>query len=92
MEYCYLILFELKRPLKNYDNFYKAMKEYGTWGRLTKSTWAIISYDSPSQIRDYLSQFIAKGDRLIIVKSGGRAAWKNSIADNDWMKNNLPLT
>jgi len=91
MESCYLIIFELNRPLKSYRSFYDAMKAYGTWGKITKTTWAIVSFDNAADIRDYLSSFLINGDRILVIKSGGKAAWINTIADNNWVKDNLRL-
>lgn len=86
---CYIIAYEIKN-FRNYDSFYNAIRSYGTWGKITESMWAIVTNQSSAQIREYLSKFIDLNDRLFVIKSGGEAAWQNSIADNDWLKQQIP--
>lgn len=42
-KHCYIISYDLCQPNKNYQDLYAALKSFPTWGRLTESTWAIIS-------------------------------------------------
>lgn len=83
-------MYDLRAPRRNYEGLYNGIRSYGTWGKLTESTWAILSHQNPGQIRDYLFQFIDSNDRLFVVKSSGDAAWHNALADNDWIKRNIP--
>ena len=73
----------------NYDELFEAIKSYGTWAHITESTWAIISSKKASEIRDHLGEYLPKGSRLIVVKSGAVAAWRNVICSNEWLKKNL---
>lgn len=86
---CYIITYDL-RKFRNYDALYNAIKSYGTWGKITESTWAIVTYQNTAQIRDYLLNFIDNDDRLFVIKSGGEAAWQNAIAENNWLQQHLP--
>lgn len=88
---CYIITYDL-RKFRNYDALYNAIKSYGTWGKITESTWAIVTYQSTAQIRDYLLNYIDNDDRLFVLKSGGEAAWQNVIAENNWLQQHLPKT
>ena len=88
---CYLIIYDL-RKLRNYDMLYEAIKSYGTWGKVSESTWAIVTSQNATQIRDYLLRFLDKDDRLMVIKSGAEAAWQNAIANSEWLKKHLPKT
>jgi len=86
---CYIITYDLRKH-RNYDALHNAIKAYGTWGKITESTWAIVTYQNSTQIRDYLLNFVDKDDRLFVIKSGGDAAWLNAIAEYNWLQQNLP--
>lgn len=85
-EHCFLIAYDLVAPNRNYADLYEAIKGYGFWGRLTESTWAIISSKTAVEIRDDLLHHIDKNDRLIVVQSGRSAAWSKVMASDSWVK------
>lgn len=89
--HCYIICYDLCQPGRNYQELYSALKSFPNWGRLTESTWAVISEKNSIEIRDYLLNFIDKNDRLIVILSGKSAAWTMCLANNEWIKNNLVL-
>ena len=86
---CYIISYDL-RKFRNYDALYNAIKSFGTWGKINESMWAIVTYQSSAQIRDYLLRYLDRDDRLFVIKSGGEAAWQNAIADDQWLRQQLP--
>ncbi len=88
-EHCYIISYDLCQPNRDYESLYKALKSFSMWGRLTESTWAVISNKNCVEVRDYILQFIDDDDRLIVILSGRSAAWGNVITDNNWVKENL---
>lgn len=85
-EHCFLISYDLVAPNRNYTDLYEAIKGYGFWGRLTESTWAIISSKTAVEIRNDLLSHIDKNDRLIVVQSGRSAAWTKVMASDSWVK------
>lgn len=88
---CFIISYDLCAPHRDYNLLYNAIKSYGTWGRLTESTWAIVADSTSEQIRNFLMQFIDGNDRLVVIKGGKEAAWFRVIANNDWLQQNLAL-
>ena len=70
---------------------YAALKSFPVWGRLTESTWAIVTDKTHAEIRDFLMKYIDNNDRLIVILSGKSAAWTKVLAPNEWVKNNLVL-
>ena len=89
MEHCYIIIYDLRAPGRNYNSLYEAIKSYGTWGKLTESAWAIVTTDDYVQIRNHLMRYIDSDDRIMVIKSGQEAAWNNAKASSDWIKKNI---
>jgi len=85
---CYIISYDLVSD-RDYESLYKAIKSYGTWAHITESTWAVVTNQNATQIRDYLLKFVDADDRIFVVRSGSAAAWKNVICKNEWLKGNL---
>lgn len=88
-KHCYIIMYDLRKPGRDYNSLYNAIKSYMIWGKITESTWAVVSDSNSSSIRDYLIKYIDTNDRLMVIQSGKHAAWTNSLASNDWLKQNL---
>ena len=88
-KHCYIISYDLCKPGRDYMGLYQAIKAYGYWGKLTESTWAVVTYESPVEIRSHLQQYLDSNDRLIVIQSGKSAAWTQVLASNDWVKEAL---
>lgn len=89
MEHSYIILYDLCAPNRNYEELYKAIKAFGTWGKITESAWAIVTTWDTAKIRDYLMQYLDKDDRVFVMLSSQDAAWYRAIAETEWLKVNL---
>lgn len=90
MKRCYIISFDLQ-PNRTYLNFREAIKSYGTWARITESTFAVVTELNAKDVRDHLIQYLNPDDRIFVMKTSGRLAWRNAIAGQDWMKKFLPI-
>ena len=88
MKNTYIISYDMSQG-GDYDELYKAIKEYGTWAHITESTWGIVTEEEATEIREYLSTYLPKGSRLFVIKSGTEAAWRNVICRNEWLKRHL---
>ena len=42
-KHCYIVSYDLCQPNRNYQDLYAALKSFPVWGRLTESTWAIVT-------------------------------------------------
>ena len=82
-------MYDLRKPGRDYNMLYSAIKSYAHWGKITESTWAVVSESDAFAIRDHLMKFIDSNDRLMVIRSGQHAAWVNAMASNDWLKQNL---
>lgn len=86
---CYIITYDLIMG-GNYTSLHNAIKAYGTWAKITESTWAIVTSQSAKQVRDNLLSYLDGNDRIFVIKSGGEAAWMRVRSSNDWLEKNLP--
>lgn len=87
--HCYILSYDLSHPLRDYSSFYMAIKQFPQWGRLTMSTWAIVSELPALEILKMLQTHLGPNDRIIVVQSGRSAAWNKLLASNDWVRNAL---
>ncbi len=84
-----IIEYDLRQPGRDYDALYEAIKSYGTWARITESTWFIKTDATCVQVRDKLLSVMDTNDRLFVGELGGVAAWHNTICDSEFLKKNL---
>ena len=68
---------------------YEEIRSYKTWAHITESTWAIVTEKKSSEIRDHLGEYLPKGSRIFVIKSGVESAWRNVKCRNKWLKKNL---
>lgn len=84
---CYIISFKVLAGHSD-AKIQKAIRAYGTWARITSDTWAIVTSEKATEVRDKLNP-LTFGGRIFVVKSGIEAAWDNVECSNDWLKRNL---
>lgn len=85
---CYIITFYFN-PARANPTLQDAIIAYGTWARISETTWAIITTQSATEVRDALETHLRPLDRLFVVKSGREAAWQNVECSSEWLKTNL---
>lgn len=88
-QHCYIISYDLCQPGRDYETLYQALKSFPNWGKLTESTWAVVTNKTAVEIRDFLRNYIDSNDRLIVILCGRSAAWTRLLADNAWVIENL---
>ena len=88
-QHCYIISYDLCQPGRNYEQLYQALRSFPNWGKMTESTWAIVSSKTCVEIRDFLCRYIDSNDRLVVISSGRSAAWTRLLANNEWLMENL---
>ena len=69
--------------------FHQVLKDYGVWARITEHTWAIVTEDKTSEVRDKLIALLPSTSRLMVLKSANIASWRNVICSSEWLKKNL---
>lgn len=89
MERSYIVSYDLRSVDKDYEPLYKALKGFPAWGKLTESTWCVVSEMSCVEIRNLLRKCVDDNDLLIVIRSGRKAAWIKTLIPNSWLKENL---
>lgn len=84
----YIITYDLAEG-GDYDTLADAIKAYGTWARITESTWAVRTELTAREIRDDILPYLVEGSRLMVVRSGTEAAWWRPLCKSEWLKKNL---
>ncbi|RLK02160.1 hypothetical protein [Tenacibaculum discolor] len=85
-----IISYDLKNASDDqYEELYQFFKDYGTWAHITESTWAIVTEEKTTEVRDKISDIVPSGSSIFVIKSGSIAAWQNVICRNEWLKKNL---
>lgn len=84
-----IIEYDLRQPGRDYDAVYEAIKGYGTWAKITESTWFIKTKETCAQVRDKLMRLMDDNDRLFVGELSGVAAWHNTICESQFLKDNL---
>lgn len=85
MKQSYIVIFEAS----NHTRVLEAIKSYGTWGKLSDNAWVVETASTAVDIRERISNVMAPGGRVFVVKSGVEAAWRNIPANSDWLKRHL---
>ena len=86
----YIVAFEVKSS-KHKNKLENKLKEYESYCPINDTCWAIVSENTPVQIRDNLKKSLESLDRIFVIRSGTSSAWRNSYGDkhSEWLKENL---
>lgn len=84
----YIISYDLVEE-GNYEALINHIKDYSYWAHITKSTWAILTTKSVTEVRDDILKFLTPNSRIFVVESANVAAWHNTICSNEWLKKNV---
>jgi hypothetical protein len=88
MDKTYIVIYNIAAD-GDLKNMAEKLKSYAGWGKITETSWAIVSSKSSTEVRDELKEYVGAAGRLFVIRAGVGAAWKNSIASNEWLKKNL---
>jgi len=71
----YQIDYDLRKPGRNYDDLFAAIKALGNWAHALKSTWIVNTTLNAAQIRDHLKAHIDVNDGVLVTRLTGEMAW-----------------
>jgi hypothetical protein len=85
-----LVTYDLKTPGQDYSKFYDVIKSY-SFARLSESSYAISTDESPRSLFDKLSPHIDQNDVLFVV--GLKRSWcgYGQQAVFNWLDKNLAI-
>ena len=61
------ITYDLRKPGRNYDELYQAIKKLGSWAHPAQSVWLVDTTKSTSDVRDELKKHVDSNDRILVV-------------------------
>jgi len=85
----HIITYDLSHPGRNYDELYARIKSYPAWARVSESSWAVATDQSPEVVRDHLTPALDRNDNLFVGTLGSSAWVGLSKEISDWLKENL---
>lgn len=86
----YIISYDLDNPGQNYEKLIDAIKNYGTYAKITESCWCVVSTDESKAIRNNLESMMDSNDKLFVAQLTGQGAWYGlSSKTTDWLQDNL---
>ena len=86
----YIVTFEVN-DISKQSALEEKLKEYKGYCPIHDNCWAIVTDQTPVQIRDFLSSALSESDRIFVIRSGTYAAWRNSYGTkyDEWLKDKL---
>jgi hypothetical protein len=87
----FCISYDLKKPGRNYDALYTALKSFGTWWHFLESTWLVVSYESAVHVWNRLAATIDPSDFVLVIEvRRNYQGWLPKEAW-DWINVNVPM-
>jgi hypothetical protein len=83
-----LVTYDLKKPGGDYSGLLAKLKSY-SWARLSESSYAIQTNDSPQSVVNALKPFIDPNDNLYVINLRKPYAGYGPKDLNDWLDTRL---
>lgn len=83
-----LITYDLNRTGQNYDGFMKVIKNY-TWARLSESSYAVDTSDTPEMIYKKLEPYVDSNDYVVVITLEANWWAYHTQEILDWLREHL---
>jgi hypothetical protein len=80
-----LITYDLLAPNQDYSDLIHTIENYD-YVKITESCFVVETNESPKQIKDNLSKFLDKNDRIFVTNLKSGSSWRNMIGDSEKYK------
>jgi hypothetical protein len=80
-----IVTYDLRKPGRNYDDLYAAIRKYKHCHALD-SSWFIDTSDEPSVVRDKLCAAVDGGDQIYVMRLRKHWAACRNEACTEWLK------
>lgn len=85
-----IISYDLRKPGRNYQELYEAIKRLGVWWHCLESVWIVRTDLTCAQIRDRITSYLDANDKLLVAKlQGDWASYGLDQQCNGWLTENL---
>lgn len=82
----YIVTYDLHGPSRDYDKLFSYIRGLSFAKRLLESVWLVESDLSAPNLRDALVRHVDSNDSVLVIKSGGSAAWRGLLVSGDDIK------
>jgi hypothetical protein len=80
-----LVSYDLRKPGRNYEPLYEALKKY-RYCHALESAWFIDTSESPSVVRDKLCKLVDSGDQIYVNRLHNHWGACRKEACTDWLQ------
>jgi hypothetical protein len=84
-----LVTYDLKKPGQDYTDFLNVVRSNG-WARLSESSYAVDTNESPSSLHNKLRQHLDANDQLYIITLKKPHSGYGPKEANEWLDQHLP--
>lgn len=84
----YIVTYDLNKEVKR-PNIVGEIKKFGSWAKLSESSYAISTSLTPAQVRDSLKPLLDSNDDLYVIKLSTPWASYGSKEVNDWLNKHV---
>ncbi len=84
-----LVTYDLSKPGQNYTEFHKVIKGYASWAKLSESSYAIDTLESPDTVYNKLSPHMDRNDQLYVIPLGSPWQGWGPKEVNNWLSQHL---
>ncbi len=86
----FLVTYDLKAPLRNYNGLYDALKKCPKWWHFLESSWIVLTDETPTDLWNRFAPSIDSNDFLLIIEVRDNVqGWLPKKAW-DWIHENVP--
>lgn len=87
----YIVTFEINDSARKSAVKERMRAQYSAVCPIHDNCWAIVSEQTPAQVREFLDETLTASDRVFVIRSGTHAAWRNTYGEknSEWLKERL---
>ncbi len=83
-----LVTYDLRKPGQLYNAFYKTLHSY-PYAKLSESSYAVETQETPQQVYDKLAPSIDKNDQIYIISLSRPLWYLGNVDVNKWLEARL---
>ncbi len=86
----YLITYDLKKPGQDYSGLLKEIKKFSSWARLSESSYAVETNQTPETVCNTLRRHMDANDNIYVINLKRPYSGFGPQEVNDWLEKKLP--
>ena len=80
---CFIVSYDTKTD--NDKKILDVIQSYTPHAQICKNTWAVVTSEEATDIRDKLKEILNPTDRIFVIRSGEEAGWANVLCEKSWL-------